>query len=461
MEFTRLTAVALVEDDEDFRNALNERLSLEGFQVQAFRTADLALKAVTADFPGVVVTDLRMPGMDGRQLLTRLQALDPALPVILITGHGDIAEAVAAMRDGAYDFVAKPFAFDRLHDSLRRAMEKRALVLDNRRLAALSSEAGVELPLLGESRAIRSLRATIAQIADARMDVLIEGDTGVGKEAVARALHNGGRRRPHPFVAVNCGALPDGMVESELFGHELGAFAGALRRRVGYVERAHNGSLFLDEVESMPLTVQVKMLRVLEEREVHPIGANEPRVLDLRVLASAKSDPARAVEEGRLREDLFYRLNVVRLRVPPLKERREDIPLLFAHLLARAPTAPGAHTPPVTDAVRSRLLEADWPGNIRELAHFAQRFALGLEQVDAAQAELDLSLIERVARFEAQVLTDTLSDTAGDMVEVQRRLKIPRKTLYDKLARHGLKASAFRTGKSGPDKTGSDKSGVD
>lgn len=461
MEFTRLTAVALVEDDEDFRNALNERLSLEGFEVQAFRTADLALKAVTAEFPGVVVTDLRMPGMDGRQLLTRLQALDPALPVILITGHGDIAEAVAAMRDGAYDFVAKPFAFDRLHDSLRRAMEKRALVLDNRRLAALSSEAGVELPLLGESRAIRSLRATIAQIADARMDVLIEGDTGVGKEAVARALHNGGRRRPHPFVAVNCGALPDGMVESELFGHELGAFAGALRRRVGYVERAHNGSLFLDEVESMPLTVQVKMLRVLEEREVHPIGANEPRVLDLRVLASAKSDPARAVEEGRLREDLFYRLNVVRLRVPPLKERREDIPLLFAHLLARAPTAPGAHTPPVTDAVRSRLLEADWPGNIRELAHFAQRFALGLEQVDAAQSELDLSLIERVARFEAQVLTDTLSDTAGDMVEVQRRLKIPRKTLYDKLARHGLKASSFRTGKSGPDKTGSDKSGVD
>lgn len=447
MEFTRLTAVALVEDDEDFRNALQERLSLEGFEVQAFRTADLALKTLTADFPGVVVTDLRMPGMDGRQLLTRLQVLDPALPVILITGHGDIAEAVTAMRDGAYDFVAKPFAFDRLHDSLKRAMEKRALVMDNRRLAALSSEAGVELPLLGESRAIRSLRATIAQIADARMDVLIEGDTGVGKEAVARALHNGGRRRPHPFVAVNCGALPDGMVESELFGHELGAFAGALRRRVGYVERAHNGSLFLDEVESMPVTVQVKMLRVLEEREVHPIGANEARVLDLRVLASAKSDPARAVEEGRLREDLFYRLNVVRLRVPPLKERREDIPLLFAHLLARAPTAPGAATPPITDAVRSRLLEADWPGNIRELAHFAQRFSLGLEQVDAAQAELDLSLIERVARFEAQVLTDTLSDTAGDMVEVQRRLKIPRKTLYDKLTRHGLKASSFRTGK--------------
>jgi len=445
MEFARLNAIALVEDDEDFRNALQERLSLEGFEVQPFRSADLALKSIGADFPGVVVTDLRMPCMDGRQLLTRLQALDPALPVILITGHGDIAEAVAAMRDGAYDFVAKPFTFDRLHDSLKRAMEKRALVVDNRRLAALSSEAGMELPLLGESPAIRALRATIAQIADARMDVLIEGDTGVGKEAVARALHNGGRRRPHPFVAVNCGALPDGLVDSELFGHELGAFAGALRRRVGHVERAHNGSLFLDEVESMPPAVQVKMLRVLEEREVHPIGANEPRVLDLRVLASIKSDPTSAIADGRLREDFFYRLNVVRLRVPPLSERREDIPLLFAHLLSRAPTGPTGSHPPLTDAVRARLLEADWPGNIRELAHFAQRFALGLETgAPDRHDESAQSLMERVARFESEVLQDTLRDAAGDMVEVQRRLKIPRKTLYDKLARHGLKAATFR-----------------
>ncbi|MDQ1153100.1 sigma-54 dependent transcriptional regulator [Brevundimonas sp. SORGH_AS_0993] len=446
MEFTRLNTVALVEDDADFRAALNERLSLEGFEVRPFPTAQAAMKALTADFPGVVVTDLRMPGIDGRQLLSRLLALDPGLPVLMMTGHGDIAEAVAAMRDGAYDFVAKPFDFARLHDSLKRAMEKRALVLDNRRLAALTSEAGTELPLLGDSRTIRALRATIAQIADARMDVLIEGDTGVGKEAVARALHNGGRRRLHPFVAVNCGALPEGLVESELFGHELGAFAGALRRRIGHVERAHNGSLFLDEVESMPLDAQVKMLRVLEEREIHPIGANEPRVLDLRILASTKSDPARAVVDGRLREDLFYRLNVVRLRVPPLKERREDIPLLFAQLLARAPVGPSGAHPPLTDSVRARLLEADWPGNIRELAHFAQRFALGLEFEGGAadDALADLSLTQRVARFESQVLQDALADTGGDVAEVQRRLKIPRKTLYDKLARHSLRPAAFR-----------------
>ncbi|WP_313103166.1 response regulator, partial [Brevundimonas sp.] len=218
MDFPRLDSVALIEDDDDFRAALVERLELDNLTVHAFRSAEAALAEIDADFAGVVVTDLRMPGMDGRQLLARLQTLDAALPVILITGHGDIAEAVAAMNAGAYDFVAKPFAFERLRESLKRALEKRALVLDNRRLTALSSEAGLELPLLGESQAIRRLRATIAQIADARMDVLIEGETGSGKEAVARALHYNGRRRPQPFVAVNCGALPEGLIESELFG---------------------------------------------------------------------------------------------------------------------------------------------------------------------------------------------------------------------------------------------------
>ena len=443
MDFPRLNAVALIEDDADFRSALVERMEVEGLVVRPYRSAEAALTEIDADFPGVIVTDLRMPGMDGRQALNRLHALDPTLPVILITGHGDIADAVAAMRDGAYDFVAKPFPFDRLHDSLKRALEKRALVLDNRRLTALSSEAGLELPLLGESRAIQSLRATIAQIADARMDVLIEGETGVGKEAVARALHNGGRRRLHPFVAVNCGALPQGLVESEMFGHELGAFAGALRRHVGHVERAHNGSLYLDAVEDMPPAVQIKMLRVLEEREVQPIGAHEPRTVDLRVLASSTEDLGTAVAERRLREDLYYRLNVVRLRIPPLRERREDIPQLFASLLARAQVGADGLVPPITDAVRSRLLESAWPGNIRELSHFAQRFALGLESHGAAD-ELDSGLADRVARFEGRILRDTLRTLEGDVAETLLQLKIPRKTLYDKLKRHGLKPSDFR-----------------
>ena len=435
--------VALIEDDADFRQALVERLTLEGLEVRAFTAAEPALKALDADFPGVVVTDLRMPGMDGRQLLTRLQALDTSLPVIMITGHGDIADAVAAMHDGAYDFVAKPFPFERLQDSLNRALEKRSLVLENRRLVAMAAEGGHELPLAGSSRAITALRATIAQIADARMDVLIEGETGVGKEAVARALHNGGRRRLAPFVAVNCGALPDGLIESELFGHELGAFAGAMRRRVGHVERAHNGSLFLDEVESMPLAVQVKMLRVLEEREIHPIGANEPRVLDLRILASAKIDLSEAARRGDFREYLYYRLNVVRLRVPPLRERREDIPLLFAHFLRRAADRHGVEPPSVTDGVRRRLLEEDWPGNIRELAHFAERVVLGLDE-GSGGAEADLSLPDRMHRFEGELLRGALQTHRGDIVSVLEEMRIPRKTLYDKLQRHGLKPADFR-----------------
>ena len=435
--------VALIEDDADFRQALVERLTLEGLEVRAFTAAEPALKALDADFPGVVVTDLRMPGMDGRQLLTRLQALDTSLPVIMITGHGDIADAVAAMHDGAYDFVAKPFPFERLQDSLNRALEKRSLVLENRRLVAMAAEGGHELPLAGSSRAITALRATIAQIADARMDVLIEGETGVGKEAVARALHNGGRRRLAPFVAVNCGALPDGLIESELFGHELGAFAGAMRRRVGHVGRAHNGSLFLDEVESMPLAVQVKMLRVLEEREIHPIGANEPRVLDLRILASAKIDLSEAARRGDFREDLYYRLNVVRLRVPPLRERREDIPLLFAHFLRRAADRHGVEPPSVTDGVRRRLLEEDWPGNIRELAHFAERVVLGLDE-GSGGAEADLSLPDRMHRFEGELLRGALQTHRGDIVSVLEEMRIPRKTLYDKLQRHGLKPADFR-----------------
>ena len=443
MQFARPTAVALIEDDADFRQALVERLALEGLDVRAFAGGEAALKAIDADFPGVVVTDLRMPGLDGRQLLDRLQALDATLPVIMITGHGDVADAVAAMQAGAYDFVAKPFPFERLQDSLNRALEKRGLVLENRRLLAMASDSGQELPLAGASHAIVALRATIAQIADARMDVLIEGETGTGKEAVARALHNGGRHRLAPFVAVNCGALPDGLIESELFGHELGAFAGALRRRVGHVERAHNGTLFLDEVESMPMAVQVKMLRVLEEREVHPIGANEPRALDLRVLASSKIDLEAAARAGVFRQDLYYRLNVVRLRVPPLRERREDIPLLFAHFLRRAADRHRVEPPALSDSVRRRLVEADWPGNIRELAHFAERVALSLD--DATRpADEGLSLPDRLNRFEAELLRDALQAHRGDIAAVLAEMRVPRKTLYDKLARYGLKPAAFR-----------------
>ena len=411
--------------------------------MRAFASGEAALRTIDEAFAGVVITDLRMPGLDGRQLLARLQEIDADLPVIMITGHGEVADAVAALRAGAYDFVEKPFAFEVVAGSLKRALEKRGLVLDNRRLAVLASGSEHELPLMGSSPAVAALRTTIAQIAAARMEVLIEGETGTGKEAVARALHRGGRRRNGPFVAVNCGALPEGLIESELFGHELGAFAGALRRRVGHIERAHNGTLFLDELEAMPAAVQVKLLRVIEEREIQPIGAAEPRVLDLRILASTKADLAGLVKRGEFREDLFYRLDGVRVRVPPLRERRDDIPLLFAQLLRAAADRHGAPAPPLDDRLRRRLLEADWPGNIRELSHVAERVVLGLEAgVEAADDGLGLS--ERLQRLEGEILRETLTAQAGDISKVLAVLRLPRKTLYDKLARHGLRPADFR-----------------
>ncbi len=446
MNFAQPRSVILVDDDDDFREALLERLRLEDLDVQAFSSAEAALKAVDADYRGVVVSDLRMPGMDGRGLLARLQALDEGLPVVMITGHGDIADAVDAIRCGAYDFVAKPFDFDRLSEILSRALEKRGLVLDNRALAAAVVRVNPDLPLLGASTAIERLRAAIEQVADARMDVLIEGETGVGKEVVARALHNSGRRRVHPFVAVNCGALPIDLMESELFGHEPGAFPGAVRRRIGLIEQSHRGTLFLDEVHSMPATIQAALLRVIEHREVQPLGASGTRQLDLRVLASSKSDLSLAVERGDFREDLYYRLNVLKLRVPPLRERREDVPLLFAHFLARAVGNSGVTPPPMSTAVRRMLLEHDWPGNVRELEHFAQRIALDLEpQVDAGGTEVrDLGLTDRVEHFEKAVIEEALQRHAGDIGAITEALRLPRKTLYDKLRRHGLRPAQFR-----------------
>ncbi len=444
MSFARPRSITLIDDDDDFRAALVERLRLDDLAVRDFGAAEPALKALSADYPGVVVTDLRMPGIDGRGLLTRVQALDPDLPVVMITGHGDIEDAVDALKKGAYDFVAKPFDYGRLRESLGRALEKRGLVLDNRTLTRAVAAARPETTLLGESPAIQRLRAIIDQVADADMDVLIEGPTGSGKEVVARALHEGGRRRVHRFVAVNCGALPEGLIEMELFGCEPGAFPGATRRRVGLVEQSHRGTLFLDEVENLSPAAQVALLRVIEQREVQPIGGASARQLALRILAASKIDLAQAVAEGSFREDLFYRLNVLKLRVPPLAERREDIPLLFAHYFALASAQRGLAPRPISDAVRRVLVEDPWSGNVRQLAHFAERAALDIPDEPSVPGGVEGGLAERVERFERAVLEETLSRHDGAITAVSEALRLPRKTLYDKLARHGLKPTDFR-----------------
>lgn len=439
-----LTRVAFVDDDAALRDANAQTLELAGLDPLPLASAAEALARVDAGFEGVVVSDVRMAGMDGLALFRRLRELDADLPVILITGHGDIPMAVSAMREGVYDFIPKPYAPEALVASVHRALEKRRLVLENRRLrqAASAEDDGL---LLGETPAMQRLRRTLRHIADADVDVLVVGETGSGKEVVSSALHRWSRRASRPMVALNCGALPETVIESELFGHEAGAFTGAQKKRVGRIEHANGGTLFLDEIESMPLSLQVKLLRVLETREVAPLGTNEVRALDLRVVAASKIDLGEAAARGEFREDLFYRLNVVTVRIPPLRERRGDIPLLFAHFLQRAATRFRRPAPQMTAAVERHLLSHDWPGNVRELSHFAERFALGLEAVeDAAPVENGAgTLPERVERFEAMLIRQALENNGGDVRATLAALGIPRKTFYDKLARHGIDRAQF------------------
>lgn len=447
--------VVFIDDDEDLRRANVQTLKLHGMTVDAHGTARSALPALHRDFDGVVVTDIRMPDIDGLQLFNRLRAIDPELPVILITGHGDIATAVQCMREGAYDFLAKPYAPDRLTTAILHAAEKRRLVLENRRLreAAFAVQAD-EVPFIGATPAMQRIKETLRHIADADVDVLVEGETGTGKEVVATALHRLSRRRHRELVAINCGALPETVIESELFGHEAGAFTGAQKKRVGRIEHASGGTLFLDEIESMPLAVQVKLLRVLESRQITPLGSNEVRNLDLRVVAATKEDLGSPAIRTKFREDLFYRLNVVTIRIPPLRERRDDIPLLFAHYLGHASRRFHRDIPEMPAAINQHVMTHDWPGNVRELAHFAERVVLGVlnmpESGATQQKQEALSLPERMESLEAQLIRDALAANQGDIKATLETLGIPRKTFYDKLQRHGIVRSQFAASKVEP-----------
>jgi two-component system C4-dicarboxylate transport response regulator DctD len=444
-------SVAFVDDDDDLRNANRQTLELAGFSVTPFTDAMGALRFLTPDFAGVVVTDVRMPNIDGLELFRRLRALDADLPVILITGHGDIDMAVEAIQEGAYDFIAKPYPADRLVQSILRAAEKRRLVMENRQLRLALETSDGNLPLIGQTPVMQNLRKTLRHVANADVDVLIAGETGTGKEVAASLLHEWSRRKQGNFVALNCGALPETVIESELFGHEAGAFTGAQKKRIGRIEHASGGTLFLDEIESMPLSTQVKLLRVLETREITPLGTNEHRPVDLRVVAAAKVDLGGPEQRANFREDLFYRLNVVTISIPPLRERREDIPLLFTHFLQRASARFKSEPPEMTGALRSRLMEHDWPGNVRELSHLAERVALGLGEVEGArisQTTNITNLPEAMEQHEAKLIRDALSANNGDVRSTIETLGIPRKTFYDKLQRHGIDRGDYTKQKS-------------
>lgn len=438
--------IVLIDDDRDLRTATTQTLELAGFSVSAFSSARTALAELSVDFAGAVITDIRMPDIDGLELFARLSRMDADLPVILVTGHGDIPMAVQAIQGGAYDFIAKPFAAERLVQSARRAVEKRRLVMENRALRRSAETASDGLPLIGQTPAMENLRQTLRYIADTDVDVLVAGETGSGKEVVAQLLHNWSRRRSGNFVALNCGALPESVIESELFGHEAGAFTGAQKRRVGRIEHAGGGTLFLDEIESMLPATQVKMLRVLETRQVNPLGTNEVRPVDLRVVAAAKVDLGNPATRGEFREDLYYRLNVVTLSIPPLRERREDIPLLFSHFAARASERFKRDVPVISRSVQQYLSTHAWPGNVRELSHFAERVVLGVEAAGwsaASSGPATHSLPEKLELFEADIIRQVLAASEGDVRLTIEALGIPRKTFYDKLQRHGINRADY------------------
>ncbi|MGZ0782723.1 sigma-54-dependent transcriptional regulator [Pseudomonas saponiphila] len=439
-----LNSVMVVDDEASIRSAVEQWLSLSGFSVQLFSRGEDCLAQLPKNFPGVILSDVRMPGISGLELLAQVQRLDPDLPIILLTGHGDVPMAVEAMRDGAYDFLEKPFSPDTLLSSLRRALDKRRLVLENRHLhQQADSRAKLDATLLGASRALQTLRRQVLDLAALPVNVLIRGETGSGKELVARCLHDFGPRAGKPFVALNCAAIPEQLFEAELFGHESGAFTGAQGKRIGKLEYADGGTLFLDEIESMPLAQQVKLLRVLQEQKLERLGANQSIKVDLRVIAATKPDLLEEARAGRFREDLAYRLTVAELRLPPLRERREDIPQLYEHFAQSAAERLGRSVAPLNGPQLSRLLSHDWPGNVRELANTAERQVLGLGEPEAEVLEAGQSLAAQQEAFEAQCLRAALTRHKGEIKAVLNELQLPRRTLNEKMQRHGLTREMF------------------
>ena len=437
--------VLLVDDDEDIRLSLSQSLELAGLDVQALSRGERALEAIGPDFRGVVVSDIRMPGMDGMELLSRVLDIDAAIPVLLITGHGDVPLAVEALGRGAYDFIEKPFPKERLIGAIERAIDRRRMALELRGLREPDDrDDRLGSFILGQSEPIVALKRKITTIADSRIDVLLVGETGTGKEYVARAIHRLGEGgEDSPFVTINLGALPADQIETELFGYVAGAFPGAARTRIGRLEHGRRGTIFLDEIGSAPIELQSKLLRVLEDRAVTPLGASEPVPLDARFIASSRLPLEPLVVAGAFRDDLLYRINPVTLRLPPLSERPEDLPRLFQRFVTDAARRFRKPEPDLTPELLIQLGERTWPGNLRELRNAAELHVLGLETEPAPEPRPPMPLAEQVDQFERQVIAATLAAHGGSLKDTYETLGLARKTLYEKMRKFGLRRDDF------------------
>ncbi|WP_298090566.1 sigma-54 dependent transcriptional regulator [uncultured Sphingomonas sp.] len=415
--------VALIDDEPDLRAAAEQLLTLSGFEVRSYADAASALPELTAGFAGVVVTDVRMPGMSGLDLFATLRARDPELPVLLLTGHGDIAMAVDAIKNGAWEFLSKPFDPDALVAAVTRASTARALTLENRRLRAIADEPQ-GAALIGDSLAIRRLRDMIPLLANAPLDLVIEGEVGTGREHLARLIHRAGKRSRHRFLVIDCATVPTALVERDLFA------------RNGAIDRAHRGTLFLDHLEAAGPELQNRLIRFAEARAL-PIDGPEPHGVDVRIIA--------ALEEGqrdRILPGLFHLLAGVPLRLPPLAERKEDIPMLFAHFAALAADRHGCALPPLADHAH-RLSTRPWPGNVLELEKAAERICLGLDE-GTSIADEPASLTERLDAFERATITDAVLTAEGEVAAAIKALQLPRKTFYYRVKRLGIDLAEIR-----------------
>jgi two-component system C4-dicarboxylate transport response regulator DctD len=427
--------VALIEDDPDLRVSTTQLLSLAGFAVDAYPDAAPALEAIQPDFAGVVVTDVRLPHISGTEVFELLRARDPSLPVILITGHGDVAMAVSALKAGAWDFLTKPFDPDVLLAAVARASTARTLELDNRRLraaAAGASEDDAGDGLIGRSPAIERLRAMIPMLADADIDLLIEGETGTGKALLARRIHAAGKRRRHRLLGVACAAYPDALLDTDLFA----------RVGTGSVVAASRGTLLLDDLDQASRALQARLTALVEARALVTPGARDAVPIDLRVIATADEPGARS--EDSIAPALLYRVAGVRLRMPPLRERREDVVPLFAHFVAEAARRIGQAVPAMTAAAQHHLATHDWPGNVRELAHYAERFVLGLDTVADVAEVRPASLPEQLDAFERATIVAAMAAASGEVGAAIDRLGIPRKTFYYRVKRLGIELGPLK-----------------
>ncbi|MEZ7204383.1 sigma-54-dependent transcriptional regulator [Pseudoalteromonas sp. DY56-GL79] len=446
---TEEKTLLIIDDEQSIRDALKQLFEIEGYSVQCFSSATPALKKLSRQFSGVVLCDINMPEVNGIQFLEQVMQFDSELPVVFLTGFADVEVAVKAIQKGAYDFFEKPVS-EPLLDCIERALDKRRLVMENRELKAqVKKKSAPGVRILGETKQMQQMLHLLDAVIDTPADVLIEGETGTGKELVARYLHDHSERSNHNFVAINCGAIPEELIESELFGAKSGAFTGAKESREGKFSFAQGGTVFLDEIEAMSAALQVKLLRVLEERSVTPVGSNTAIALDIRVVAATKVDLQTLVAQGKFRSDLFYRLNLVKVMIPSLRSRKADIPLLYKHFSSIAATRFHKPMQPISPELEAQLLAQDWPGNVRELRNHAERHILlggamtASNNIQNNLSDETLSLAEKVSYYEQSLIEEALAQSQGSIKDAMNLLKVPRKTLYDKMSKYGLNRTMF------------------